>query len=460
VALLYRRNYQKVRQLNREIEQRSEEISAQSEELAEMNARLQLMNDTTTGQRRQIEAQASELLEHNKTIKALNTNLESLLEEKGYELVRANEELFRYNSEMLQYSYTVSHNLRGPVARILGLISLLKRSHTQEEADSMIRYIEEAGLDLDAVLKDLSKIIDVRNDLYRVREKVYLDDEWSKVISMIGDAVKPEHRIDVDFSEAPLLYTIRPMIHSILYNLVSNAIKYRSADRPLQVKVQSQRTSSATVLRVSDNGLGIDLARYQQSLFKLYKRFHVHVEGKGLGLYLIKTKVDALRGSIDVQSELNKGTTFIIALPDHESVEKQVYFESETAQLYYDANLNCTVILWKQEVTSLSYRAVFETVLNTLKIYNSPGWIADLRNQGPVPDEDQIWFITRVLPEARKHGLRRIAAVGFKDPIRLNYYERMIGITNDLGIHLQVFEDMESAIEWMREIVVRPLRQK
>ncbi|PZR30514.1 MAG: two-component sensor histidine kinase, partial [Azospira oryzae] len=107
----------------------------------------------------------------------------------------------------------------------------------------------------------------------------------------------------------------KPMVNSILYNLISNAIRYRSIERTPVVKVSSHEDGEYYFIDVEDNGLGIDLNQNKDNLFKLYKRFHFHVEGKGLGLYLVKTQIESLGGQIEVTSKVNEGTTFKVVLP-------------------------------------------------------------------------------------------------------------------------------------------------
>jgi anti-sigma regulatory factor (Ser/Thr protein kinase) len=239
------------------------------------------------------------------------------------------------------------------------------------------------------------------------------------------------------------------MIQSILYNLLSNAIKYRSPERGLEITVTTHHKGNETILKVRDNGLGIDLASHQRNVFKLYRRFHTHVTGKGLGLYLVKTQMDALGGTIEVQSELNVGTTFITTFPDVVNINEQVFFENDAAKLSFDANINNTIIEWKRNISSEEYHEVFESVLQTLRTYNTPAWIADLRKQGAVDELDQKWFMSTVLPQAVSCGLKRIGTIGFLDPIRQNYYQHMQIKTRQLGIELQVFSTMEDAKAWM-----------
>jgi hypothetical protein len=149
-------------------------------------------------------------------------------------------------------------------------------------------------------------------------------------------------------------------------------------------------------------------------------------------------------------SSIDQGALFrlIFSVPD--DLSKQVFFENDSALLYYDALINNTVIIWKKNVTSAEYRLAFEAVLQTIKKYNTHGWIADLRNQGVIAPGDQKWFISNVLKSAAENGLTRIAAIGFNDPIRKEYYERMKANTLTFGIELNVFETLEEGVSWMK----------
>lgn len=422
LVFFYYRSYKKARDLNIEIAEQKEEIQAQAEELTESN----------------------------QTIHQLNDHLEEEVKRKSEELVKTNVELVRHNNELLQFSYTVSHNLRGPVARLLGLMNLISLNNRPEEKEDLIKLLQQSTIDLDTVLRDLNLIIDLRNRIYKVREKILLEEEWQKCCSLLRDYILPEFVITTDFTAQPHIYSIRAIIQNIFYNLLSNAIKYRSADRILEVRIVSKSDDEGTFLHISDNGLGIDMANQRENVFKLYKRFHLHVAGKGLGLYLVKTQIEVLEGTISVESELNKGTSFSIYLPKPEDIEEQVFLENEAVRLCYDANINNTVILWKRHVTSAEYRGAFEAVLQTLRSYNTPAWIADLRRQGSIDPEDQKWFMTSVLPEAVRCGLKRIGAIGFANPIRKAYYDKMIAKTAELGIELRVFDTMEHAKDWMK----------
>jgi signal transduction histidine kinase len=121
--------------------------------------------------------------------------------------------------------------------------------------------------------------------------------------------------VNVDTSEIDSLRTIRSYFYSILYNLISNAIKFRSPDRKPIIKIVAEKNGNNLHLAVSDNGIGINLTQFQDRLFGLYQRFHLESEGRGIGLYMVKTQVQLLNGTITIDSEPDKGTTFRISLP-------------------------------------------------------------------------------------------------------------------------------------------------
>jgi signal transduction histidine kinase len=130
------------------------------------------------------------------------------------------------------------------------------------------------------------------------------------------EILETEASINENFSRAPLIHTIKPYLDSILINLVSNAIKYRHPGRRPVIQIKSEKVENYICLSVRDNGLGLNLDLNKEKLFSLYSRFHHHVEGKGMGLYLVKTQVVSLGGRIEVESEIDRGTTFKIFLKD------------------------------------------------------------------------------------------------------------------------------------------------
>ncbi len=319
MLVIYNRFYARIKTLNTTILEKNKRIEAQSTTLQEVNQELNRLYFEVSEQNEEIQAQANELASRNRSITDMNRDLERLIAEKTIELRKTNEELVKHNNELLQFSYTVSHNLRGPVARVLGLSMLTQNETDLTQAKQWITLISKTAADLDTIIKDLSAILELRNEPHRFREPVNLQAEWKQSLSLLQDSLTGQEKIVSDFDELPELVTVRPMIQSIFYNLLSNAIKFRSPDRRLMIRAASRLADGKAVIEISDNGLGFDTTQHRDKLFRLYTRFHSHVEGRGLGLYLIKAQVDVLHGKVKVESTPGTGTRFEISLP----VEKE-----------------------------------------------------------------------------------------------------------------------------------------
>jgi signal transduction histidine kinase len=288
-------------ELNNNIETQNEEIQSQREQLIQSQDHLILANHEIERQNIQLEEQ--------------NEFLSKSLDEKSNDLLLTNQQLVSHNNELQQFSYTISHNLRGPVASMLGLINLHNLAETPQEGKQILGLLEQSTLSLETVIRDLNKIIDIRNDKFSIYEKVSLLQELDLIKNTLHPYITAnEAQIESIFQEEELT-SVKAYINSILYNLISNAIQYRAFDRNPRIQITSKLLGQHIQIEVSDNGLGIDLSKFKGDLFKLYKRFHTHTQGKGLGLYLVKQQVDKLHGHIDVESRLNSGSTFRISIP-------------------------------------------------------------------------------------------------------------------------------------------------
>jgi signal transduction histidine kinase len=145
----------------------------------------------------------------------------------------------------------------------------------------------------------------------------YLDLEQllKRVHSSIENTLnEAQSQLSYDFKKAPGLFYNRAHLESIFLNFLTNSARYRSRKRPLEINISSQSLNGYLQINFSDNGLGIDLARYGERLFGLYQSFHPVAESKGLGLYIVKSQITALGGRIEVESEVDKFTTFKIFL--------------------------------------------------------------------------------------------------------------------------------------------------
>lgn len=232
-----------------------------------------------------------------------------------FERSRVAKDLIRRNKDLEQFTYIVSHNLRAPVANILGLINIGNTPDlSPEERQELNQGLLESVYKLDDTVKDLNQILQVRSTMNEGNELV----EFSQLVEDIKISIKNLFDQDVikityDFSEINTFSTLKSYIHSIFYNLITNSIKYRQPQIPCHIKIKSHLKDKKLRLIFTDNGLGIDLEKEGDQIFGLYKRFHPQVDGKGLGLFMVKAQVEKLNGKISVSSEVNKGTEFEIS---------------------------------------------------------------------------------------------------------------------------------------------------
>lgn len=221
--------------------------------------------------------------------------------------------LIRQNKDLEQFGYIVSHNLRAPVVNILGLAKIinepgLPKDHYQQCMEGILISAQK----LDQVIMDLNQILRVRREMNELKETICFSSLVEDIKASISDTIRAENvRIRTDFSSVDEIYSLKSYLYSILYNLISNSIKYRTEENPV-IDIRSFKTKEGITLVVKDNGAGIDLNRHGKQLFGLYKRFHPSKEGKGIGLFMVKSQVETLGGIISVKSEPGKGTEFTI----------------------------------------------------------------------------------------------------------------------------------------------------
>ncbi|MCG9881400.1 MAG: PAS domain S-box protein, partial [Bacteroidia bacterium] len=227
------------------------------------------------------------------------------------------EDLIQRNRELEQFSFIVSHNLRAPVANIIGVSDLLSTESIDIDVYAeLLKGLNKSAHALDVVIRDLNYILQKKREVNESHTKVYFADLVNEIKLSLDGIIKEENVVfDINFSAYEHIETVKSYLYSIFYNLISNSIKYRKPDTTPVLEIKSQIQEAKLVLTFKDNGLGIDLAKKGDQLFMLYKRFHFHKEGKGMGLFMVKSQVESLGGKISVSSEVNKGTEFSLSFP-------------------------------------------------------------------------------------------------------------------------------------------------
>jgi signal transduction histidine kinase len=286
-----------------EIELRNSQLV---DRLRDSLAKIETQNETLTQQANALKEKQIEL---NKAYHEIENNKQWL-----------EEELAVYDYEVTQFSYNVCHHLRGPIASIGGLVNILNDPKVRQSniEDGLLQNHFKLCLNkLEEVVGDLNQVLRIRKDIFRIQSDV----PFIAVINEATEMLKREITLSnaivyVSIDEVDTIYASHHSLLNIIHNLLSNSLKFRDPNRPTQISVRCWRDQSIIHFSVRDNGLGIDLGQFKNQMFQMYKRFHIHVEGKGLGLYLVKLQLSAMGGTISVDSQPGKYTCFTFSLPD------------------------------------------------------------------------------------------------------------------------------------------------
>ncbi len=217
------------------------------------------------------------------------------------------------NSQHDEFSHIISHNLRGPLGNISTLISFINDKSNLDEYRLIFEKIRNVSINLNDTMNELMDMLQIKKNIKIERSELRFKDVLDKVVqSFEGNLIQSGASVTYEFQVASI-YFPKAYLESIFQNLLSNAIKYRSEERRLEIHFATELLPTGIVqLTAQDNGLGIDLERFGDKLFGMHKTFHDHKEARGVGLFLTKTQMETMGGSIRAESEVDKGTTFIL----------------------------------------------------------------------------------------------------------------------------------------------------
>lgn len=217
------------------------------------------------------------------------------------------------NKRLLNFSYIVSHNLRSHTSNIASIVSFLENTDSQEEKNEMLQLLKTVSNSLNETMLHLNEVINIRTNISLVLMPLNLNEYISTALNVLNEQIS-KNDISI-LSHVPLdtIINYNPAyLESILYNIISNSIRYRHPDRTAIIKISYHIENNLKFLEISDNGIGIDLIKNADKLFGMYKTFTTNSESKGIGLFITKNQIDAMGGTITVESEPNIGTTFKI----------------------------------------------------------------------------------------------------------------------------------------------------
>jgi len=224
-------------------------------------------------------------------------------------------ELVANNLELKQFSYITTHNLRAPLTNLILICKLINLKNIDDPLTlKLIEGFKTSTYQLNETLNDLINVLIIKDNTDIKLEELSFKEIVDKVKESISETLSESKVIiETDFSDAPTVNFTKVYLESNFLNLITNSIKYRHPERNPIVKIKTIKDAiGRTKLTFSDNGIGMDMSRVKHKIFGFQQRFHKNTDSKGVGLFLIKSQINALGGQIEVDSEVNIGTIFTI----------------------------------------------------------------------------------------------------------------------------------------------------
>jgi len=223
-------------------------------------------------------------------------------------------ELTQNNKDLKQFSYITSHNFRAPLSNLTGLLHLLEDVPIEnEELQEILNGFKRSTHLLNETIEDLVKVVIIKDNPSILKEDISIKEIFENVFFQLNNQInlyKPTIKFDIE--DTLSIHINKAYMESIILNLMSNSIKYRSKDKIPKISIKAVERENFVNLIIKDNGIGIDLDKNGDKIFGLYQRFHNYPDSKGLGLYLVKSQIEAMGGSIEVESQVGKGTQFTL----------------------------------------------------------------------------------------------------------------------------------------------------
>lgn len=229
------------------------------------------------------------------------------------DLTESLQTISKQNERLSNFAHIVSHNLRNHAGGITSLVELLEMVNSPKEQNELFELLHIASNRLNETIVDLNEIMDKQNkDAVETRDLDFQEYLNNITEVLTSEIVEKQVNISEDIQPGLHIHYNAAYLESILLNLISNAIKYRHPERVPEIFIKAEEADDTVKLTISDNGLGIDLKTHGDKLFGMYKTFHNNKNAKGIGLYITRNQIEALGGTIRVESNVNTGSTFYV----------------------------------------------------------------------------------------------------------------------------------------------------
>jgi signal transduction histidine kinase len=293
---------QQVRERTMELKELNDELLTQTEELTTMSEELAHQRDSLEKQNKIIERKNAELQKAGEL-------LQKRVEESTSALKFSNKELISQNAQLEQFAFMIAHNIRSPIARLLGLANIFNTAQPEDRHNmEVLLKLQQSATDLDEIVREISGILRIKKGLQGTFIQLDTREIMEKVLRALQHEIREnEVELNAQLNDLPMVKGIEAYVYSIFYNLLSNSIKYRNETRKTEISIYASDNAQYIIMHFKDNGMGFDYASVKDKVFKPFTRFHTHKEGKGLGLFLVKIQMESMGGQLEIFSEPDKG---------------------------------------------------------------------------------------------------------------------------------------------------------
>ncbi|MGN6395533.1 MAG: PAS domain-containing sensor histidine kinase [Mucilaginibacter sp.] len=237
------------------------------------------------------------------------------IKKKGLALQSSINSLNDQNKRLQNFAYIVSHNLRSHSGNLQFMVNLHEESESAEDRAEVFAHIKSISSSLATTVEHLNEIVMIHTETDKERKTLEFEGVFKTVVSALQSNIDSTNaRVEYDFNQCPVIEYIPAYLESIFQNLLTNALKYRHPDRPPVITCRTLRDNNHVYMLFEDNGVGIDMERYGDKLFGMYKTFHQNSDAKGIGLFITRNQIESMGGTIKVDSTVNVGTKFTIRL--------------------------------------------------------------------------------------------------------------------------------------------------
>ncbi len=279
---------------------------------------IQIIMITAQGKRFWAKAMGKAVYNDNKEVEGIRGVFQDIddLKQKELSLLKTSDIITSQNSRLFNFAHIVSHNLRSHSSNLGLIVQMIEDLDSPQEKLELLDNIKDISESLNTTIEHLNEVVTIQTNINQNTETVSFKETFSQIVRSISNIIRiNKATINSDFSKVETIEYIPAYLDSIMLNLITNAIKYKHPDRNPTIHIKTYndvKRNGRPVMEIVDNGRGIDLKKFGDKLFGMYKTFHYNEDAVGIGLFITKNQIESLNGEISVKSEVDKGTTFTI----------------------------------------------------------------------------------------------------------------------------------------------------